>query len=163
LKLNIFHARRLLNALENALNPLLHISGSISMLNEDLIPEAADGFSTVKRWAFDVLYSLNPSRDELQGEFLTNLFKAFTLGRLRQDGHTVDDCLRRIPSANSRKQRHPRLIVKLSFGDQIYTLHDFLAFMDGSGHLEQGIKFFRCRLSLRPLDGPINELHTTDI
>jgi hypothetical protein len=157
-KLNIFHARRLLNTLENALNPLLHVSGSLSTLNEDLIPEAADGFSTVKKWAFDVLYTLNPSRDELQGAFLTNLYKAFMLGRLQQDGCTVDDCLRRIPSTTSRKQRHPRLVVNLPFGNQIYTLYDFLAFMDGSGDLEQGIKFFRCDLSLRPPSETINNV-----
>jgi hypothetical protein len=147
--------RHLLNALENALNPLLHVSGSISTLNEDLIPEAADGFSTVKKWAFDVLYTLNPSRDELQGEFFTNLCKAFTLGRLQQDGRTVDDCLRRIPSTTSQKQRHPRLIVHLQFGKQIYTLYDFLAFMDGSGDLRQGIKFFRCVLSVSPQSAPL--------
>jgi hypothetical protein len=147
-KLNIFHARRLLNTLENALNPLLHISGSISTLNEDLIPEAAHGFSTVKRWAFDVLYKLNPSRDELQGAFLTNLYKAFTLGRLRQGGLSVDRCLRHIPSTKFREQRHPRLVSDRPSGNQVYTLDDFLAFMDGSGHLEQGISFFKCGLSV---------------
>lgn len=112
-------------------------------MNEDLIPEAADGFSTVKRWAFDVLYTLNPTRDELQGAFLTNLCTAFTLGRLRQDGRTVDDCLRRIPSTSLWKQPHPRLIVFLPPRFRIYTLHHFLAFMDGSGDLAQGIRFFR--------------------
>ena len=136
-------ARRLLNTLENALNPLLNPSGSISVLVEDLIPEAAYGFLTVKRWAFDVLYTLNPSRPELQGAFLTNLFTAFTLGRLRQDGFTVDDCLRRIPSKTSWWQRHPRLIFFLPNGFQIYTLHHFLAFIDGSGDLAQGVRFFR--------------------
>ena len=134
-------ARRLLNTLENALNPLLNPSGSISVLVEDLIPEAAYGFSTVKRWAFDVLYTLNPSRDDLHGAFLTNLFTAFTLGRLRQDGFTVDDCLRRILSKTSWKQRHPRLIDPSGF--QIYMFRDFLAFIDGSGDLAQGVKFFR--------------------
>ena len=136
------HPRCLLNVLENALNPLLHLNGSISTLNEDLIPEAAEGFSTVKRWADDVLYALNPSKAELQGEFLTNLYKAFTLVRLRQDG-TVDYSLRRIPSATSRKQRHPRLTISLP-SSKIYTLYDLLAFMDRSGDLAQGIKFFRC-------------------
>ena len=134
----IFLARRLLGTLENALNPLLYLSGSIFTLNEDMIKEAAGGLLTVKRWAIDVLYTLNPSRDELQGAFLTNWCKAFTLRRLRKDGRTVDDCLRRIPSAIFRKQRHPRLICF-----QIYTLHDFLNFIDGSGDLAQGIKFFR--------------------
>ncbi|KAH8984685.1 hypothetical protein EDB92DRAFT_1470073 [Lactarius akahatsu] len=132
--------RRLLGALENALNPLSYLSGSIASLNEDLIPDAADGFVTVQRWAFDVLYSLDPSRDEVQGAFLTNLYKAFTLARLRQEGRTVDNCLFRIPSA--RKQQHPRLVVRYPSGHQIYTLRDFLAFMDGSGDLAQGIKFF---------------------
>lgn len=106
----IILVRRLLGRLENALNPLLYLSGSISTLNEGTIKEAADGLLTVKRWAFDVLYNLNPSKNELQGEFLTNLYKAFTLGRLRKDGRTVDDCLCRMPSAFSWKQRHPRLI-----------------------------------------------------
>jgi hypothetical protein len=120
------------------------------MLDEDLIPEAADGFSVVKKWAFDVLYTLNPSKDELQGEFFTNLYKAFTLARLQQDGHKIDDSLRRIPSATSKKQRHPRLIHHPPSGKPIYTLSDFLALMDRSGDLAQGITFFRCDLSVIP-------------
>jgi hypothetical protein len=138
-----FTARDMLNALGNSLNPLLHLSGAISILNEDLIPEAADGFSTVKRWAFDVLYALNPSRLNLQGAFLTNLFTAFTLGRLHQDGRTVDEYLHRIPSTTLRGQPHPRLIFKLPSGSPIYTLHDFLGFIDGTGDLARGIRFFR--------------------
>jgi hypothetical protein len=113
------------------------------MLDKDLIPEAAVGFSTVKRWAWDVLYALSPSRGELQGAFLTNLYSAFELRQLHRDGLTVDDCLRRIPSATSWKQRHPRLVVYDPSGSQIYTLHDFLAFIDGSGDLAQGVRFFR--------------------
>ena len=139
----IFHIRRLLGTLENALNPLLYFSGSISTLNEDTIEEATDGLLTVKRWAFDVLYKLNPSRDELQGAFLTNLCKAFTLGRLRKDGYTVDDTLHRIPSTRSWRQQHPRLIVFQPSGFQIYIVHDFLRFIDGSGDLAQGVRFFR--------------------
>ena len=137
-----FTARDMLNALGNALNPLLHLSGSISILDKNLIPEAADGFSTVKRWAFDVLYSLNPSRLNLQGAFLTNLSTAFTLGRIHQDGRTVDEYLHRIPSTSLRGQPHPHLIFKLPSGP-IYTLHDFLSFIDGTGDLARGIRFFR--------------------
>jgi len=133
----------MLNALGNALNPLLHLSGAISILNENLIPEAADGFLTVKRWAFDVLYALDPSRLNLQGAFLTNLSIAFTLGRLHQDGRTVDEYLHRIPSTTLRDQPHPRLIFKLLSGSPIYTLHDFLGFIDGTGDLARGIRFFR--------------------
>ncbi len=129
--------------LENALNPLLYLSGSISTLNGDSIKEATDGLLTVKRWAFDVLYTLNPSREELQGAFLTNLSKAFTLGQLLNDDRTVDDYLHRIPSAFSWRQRHPRLIVFHPSGFQTYTLRDFLCFIDGSGDLAQGIRFFR--------------------
>lgn len=127
------------------MNPLSYLNGSISSLNRDLIPEVADGFVTVKRWAFDVLYKLNPSRDELQGEFLTNLFKAFTLARLRRDGRSIDGCLFRIPS--SWNQQHPRLVVRYP-GRHIYTLRDFLAFMDGSGDLARGVKFFGCGSSV---------------
>lgn len=143
-KLNcISHSRGLLNALGNALSPLLHLSGSISSLNEKLIPEAADGFSTVKRWAFDVLYALNPSRANLQGAFLTNLCVAFTLGRLQQDGRAVDEYLHRIPSTSIWEQPHPRLIFPLPSGSQIHTLHDLLGFIDGTGDLARGIRFFR--------------------
>ncbi|KAI9455099.1 hypothetical protein BJY52DRAFT_1417616 [Lactarius psammicola] len=143
--------RRLLGALENALNPISYHTGSIASLNEDLIPEAADGFVTVKRWAFDVMYKLDPSREELQGAFLTNLYKAFTLAQIRKEGRTVDNCLRRIPSA--WKQQHPRLVVRYSPYHQIYTLRDFLAFMDGSGDLAQGIKFFGYMVQIRlPVD-----------
>jgi hypothetical protein len=138
-----FTARNMLNALGNALSPLLHHSGGISILDENLIPEAADGFSTVKRWAFDVLYALNPSRVNLQGAFLTNLSTAFTLGRLHQDGRTVDEYLHRIPSTTLRDQPHPRLIFKHPSGSSIYTLHDFLGFIDGTGDLARGIRFFR--------------------
>ena len=136
------HSRRLLGSLENALNPLLYFCGSIFTLNEDLIKEAANGFLTVKRWAIDVLYTLNPLREELQGAFLTNLCKAFILGRLRNDGRTVDDCLRRIPSTSLWKQPHPRLLFFRPSGFRVYTLVDFLAFMDGSGDLAQGVRFF---------------------
>ncbi|KAI9453661.1 hypothetical protein BJY52DRAFT_1418183 [Lactarius psammicola] len=143
--------RRLLGALENALNPLSYLSGSIASLNKDLIPEAADGFVTVQRWAFDVLYKLDPSREDNQGAFLTNLYKSFTLLRLRQEDRTVDNCLLRIPSA--LKRRHPRLVVRHQSGHQIYTLPDFLSFMDGSGDLEQGIKFFGYMIQERlPVD-----------
>jgi hypothetical protein len=138
-----FTARDMLNALGNALNPLLHLTGGISILNEKLIPEAADGFLTVKRWAFDVLYALDPSRLNLQGAFLTNLSTAFTLGRLHQDGRTVDEYLHRIPSTTLRDQPHPHLIFKLPSGSLIYTLHDFLCFIDGTGDLARGIRFFR--------------------
>ncbi|KAI9436977.1 hypothetical protein H4582DRAFT_2058436 [Lactarius indigo] len=135
--------RRLLGALENALNPVTYFSGSIASLNEDLIPEAADGFVTVKRWAFDVLYTLDPSRERLQGAFLTNLYKAFTLARLRKEGRAINNCLRRIPFARKPEQKHPRLpVICYRLGRQFYTLHDFLAFMDGSGDLVQGTKFF---------------------
>ncbi|KAH9065001.1 hypothetical protein EDB87DRAFT_1756197 [Lactarius vividus] len=135
--------RRLLGALENALNPLTYFSGSIASLNEDLIPEAAVGLVTVKRWAFDVLYTLDPSREKLQGAFLTNLYKAFTLARLQKEGRTVDNCLRRIPCAWKPEQKHPRLpVICYRPGHQFYTLGHFLAFMDGSGDLEQGTKFF---------------------
>jgi hypothetical protein len=95
---------------------------------------------TVQRWAFDVLYKLNPSRGDLQGAFFTNLYKAFTLARLRQEGRAVDNCLFHIPSA--WKQQHPRLVVRHPSGRRTYTLRDFLAFMNGSGDLAQGIKFF---------------------
>ena len=136
------YSRRLLGSLENALNPLLYLSGSIFTLNEDLIKEAANGFLTVKRWAFNVLYKLNPLREELQGAFLTNLCKAFMLGRLRNDGWTVDGCLRRIPCTSLRKQPHPRLVIPRRPGFPIYTLRDFLAFMNGSGDLARGVEFF---------------------
>ena len=141
--------RRLLGALENALNPLSYLNGSISSLNKDLIPEAAGGFVTVQRWAFDVLYTLNPSRGELQGAFLTNLYKAFTLAGLKQ-GRGVSNWLFRIPSAQN--QQHPRLVVRDQSGDQVYMLRDFLAFMNGSGDLAQGIKFFGYVLSIIPVD-----------
>ena len=124
------------------MSPLSYLNGSVFSLNKDLIPEAADAFVTVQRWAFDVLYTLNPSRGELQGAFLTNLYKAFTLARLRQEGRAVDDCLFRIPFACQWNQQHPRLVVRYPFRHPIYTLRDFLAFMNGSGDLAQGIKFF---------------------
>ena len=152
--------RSLLGALENALNPLSYLSGSIASLNKDLIPEAADGFVTVQRWAFDVLYRLDPSRDDHQGAFLTNLYKSFALSRLRQEGRTVDNCLLRIPSAWN--QQHLRLVVRHPSGHQVYMLRDFLAFMDGSGDLEQGTKFFGCGSSIRSSDVPLVTSTITD-
>ena len=125
--------------MENALNPLSYLCGSISSLNKDLIAEAADGFVTVQRWALHVLSNLDPSKEEFQGAFLTDLYKAFTLAQLRRDGLAVHNCLFRMPSASRNK--HPRLIFKRP-DCQIYTLHDFLAFMDGSGDMERAIKFF---------------------
>ncbi len=102
---------------------------------------------TVQRWALDVLSNLDPSQDDHQGAFLTDLYKAFTLAQLRQEGRAVNSCLRRIPSA--RKHKDPRLIVCHPSGRQLYRLPDFLAFMDGSGDLAQGIEFFRCGSSIR--------------
>ncbi|KAH9172882.1 hypothetical protein EDB89DRAFT_1885655 [Lactarius sanguifluus] len=132
--------RRLLGALESALNPLYYLSGSLTSLNNDLIPEAADAFSTVQRWALDVLSNLNPSQDDHQGFFLTDLYKALTLTRLRQRGRVINERLRYIPCAWNRKD--PRLVVCHPDGSQIYRLRDFLAFVDGSGSLEQGTDFF---------------------
>ncbi|KAH9022668.1 hypothetical protein EDB84DRAFT_1564932 [Lactarius hengduanensis] len=132
--------RRLLGALESALNPLYYLSGSLASLNKDLIPEAANAFATVQRWALDVLSNLDPSQDDHQGAFLTELYKAFTLTRLRQHSRVVNERLRRIPYAWNHKD--PRLVVCHPDGSQIYRLRDFLAFLDGSGSLEQGIEFF---------------------
>ncbi|KAH9075544.1 hypothetical protein EDB83DRAFT_2515178 [Lactarius deliciosus] len=132
--------RRLLGALESALNPLYYLSGTLASLNKDLIPDAANAFATVQRWALDVLSNLDPSRDDHQGAFLTELYKAFTLTRLRQRGRVVVERLRRIPCAWNHKD--PRLVVYHPDGSQTYRLHDFLAFLDSSGSLEQGIEFF---------------------
>ncbi|KAH8981163.1 hypothetical protein EDB86DRAFT_3051652, partial [Lactarius hatsudake] len=132
--------RRLLGALESALNPLYYLSGSLASLKKGLIPEAADAFSTVQRWALDVLSNLDPSQDDHQGAFLTELYKAFTLTRLRQRGRVVNERLRYIPCAWNHKD--PRLVVCHTDGSQIYRLHDFLAFLGGSGSLEQGFEFF---------------------
>jgi hypothetical protein len=123
--------RYLLSTLENALNPHSYLCGSFFSLNKVLVPEAADGFATVHRWARDILSKLDPSPEDLQGAFLTDLYKAFTFARLRRDG------LFRVPSS-----RHPRLVVRYPSGRQFYTLRDFLSFMDGSGDLERGIRFF---------------------
>ncbi|KAH9017010.1 hypothetical protein EDB85DRAFT_2203580 [Lactarius pseudohatsudake] len=145
--------RRLLGALESALNPLYYLSGSLASLNKDLIPEAANAFATVQRWALDVLSNLDPSQDDHQGAFLTELYKAFTLTRLRQHSRVVIERLRRIPCAWNHKD--PRLVVCHPDGSQgqIYRLRDFLAFLDGSGSLEQGIEFFRYLVQERlPVD-----------
>ncbi|KAH8981157.1 hypothetical protein EDB86DRAFT_2835005 [Lactarius hatsudake] len=114
--------RRLLGALESALNPLYYLSGSLASLNKDLIPDAADAFSTVQRWALDVLSNLDPSQDDHQGAFLTELYKAFTLTRLQQHGRVVYERLRRIPPPgtsisdveNSRYLVQERLPVNLA-------------------------------------------------
>jgi hypothetical protein len=139
--------RHLLNTLENALNPLLHVNGSISNLNKDMIPEASEGFAIVQSWALYALRTLDPSKHEAQGDFLTNLSKAFTLRRLRQNDDDFDSCLCSIPSATSLEQRHPRLVVDLPDGKQLYALSYFTAFIDGSGDLGHGIRFFRCSFS----------------
>ena len=101
----------------------------------------------VHRWARDVLSKLDPSQEDLQGAFFTDLYKVFTFARLRQDGRTVGGSLFRIPSA-IRNQHHPRLVVRYPSGQPFYILCDFLSFMDGSGDLERGIRFFECGLSI---------------
>ncbi|KAI9436975.1 hypothetical protein H4582DRAFT_1816019 [Lactarius indigo] len=143
--------RHLLGALESALNPLYHLSGSLASLKKDLIPEAADAFATVQRWALDVLSNLDPSQDVYQGAFLTDLYKAFTLVRLRQPSRVVNERIHRIPCA--WKYKDPRIVVPCPDGSQIYRLRDFLAFVDGSGNLAQGIEFFRYLVQERlPVD-----------
>ncbi|KAI0258663.1 hypothetical protein BC834DRAFT_696808 [Gloeopeniophorella convolvens] len=138
--------RTLLHAFESALNPLLHLSGSAPSFNEERVWEASQGLSTVKRWALDVLYSLNPSRQELQGAFLTNLCKAFAVGTIHCDGQTaIDSHLHRLPCATSRRQWYPRLVIRRPKGPPIHALHNLLAFLDGTGDLHRGVTFL-CHL-----------------
>lgn len=145
--------------MENALNPLYYLSGSHASLNKDLIPEAANAFVTVQRWALDVLSNLDPSQDDHQGAFLTDICKAFTLTRLRQQSRVINERLRRIPCAWNHKD--PRLVVCLPDGSQIYRLRDFLAFLDGSGSLKQGVEFFRCGSSVRPPGTNISDIENS--
>jgi hypothetical protein len=128
-----------------------------------MIPEATEGFPIVQRWALYILRMLDPSKHEAQGDFLTNLSKAFTLGQLRQGDHDFDNCLRSIPSATSLEQRHPRLVVDLPDGKRLYALSYFIAFIDGSGDWEHGNRFFRCSFSVKLQNDTINGLLTTDI
>jgi len=43
----------------------VYLSGSISMTQLDMIPEAHAGLPIVKQWIEEILFSLNPSRPEL--------------------------------------------------------------------------------------------------
>jgi len=99
-------ARNWLDRLENALNPLQHHYGSVSTLQVGLIPEAPLAFPIVKQWVEHVLFNLNPNREELQGRFLTNFFKATTVGSTL-DHTEISVYLYRLPCL--RYQRHPLL------------------------------------------------------
>jgi hypothetical protein len=59
-------SRRLLHALEGALKPPGPLTGSKYTLKGDLIPEALEGFLTVKRWAIRALTALGNPGVELQ-------------------------------------------------------------------------------------------------
>jgi hypothetical protein len=114
------------------------------------------GFSVVKQWIEDILFSLNPSREELQTWFVTNLLKATNIG-FYLDPHFVHDCLRRIPSVRHayhelheatrlfRHQIHPGLILRRQGGFPFYVLRGLLDFLgEGPGiNLKHGILFFQ--------------------
>jgi hypothetical protein len=136
------------------LNPLFYLNGSISTTQLDLIPEANTGFPIVKQWIEDILFSLNPSRQELQGRFVTNLMKATNIG-FHLDDYFVHDCLKRIPAVRhayfeydqlarmQRPQIHPGLLLRRPLQAPFYVLRGLLDFLGkGAGvNLKHGILF----------------------
>ena len=146
--------RKWLSRLESALNPLFYLSGSISMTQLDMIPEAHAGLPIVKQWIEEILFSLNPSRPELQTRFVTNFLKATNIG-FQFDERFVHDCLRRIPVVHhaydeeSQMARWPMLqihpgLLRAGPGDTpFYVLRELLDFLGkGSGvNLKHGILF----------------------
>jgi len=148
--------RAWLARLESALNPLFYLNGSISVIQLDLIPESNFGFSIVKQWTSDILVNLDPSRPQLQGQFVTNLLKATNIG-FQLDERFTYDYLKRFPAVKHASYSqdqivrlrkaphiHPGLILRRPDHPPFYVLRGLLDFLgEGPGvNLKHGILFF---------------------
>ncbi|KAI0321924.1 hypothetical protein OF83DRAFT_1289699 [Amylostereum chailletii] len=137
--------RNWLARLESALCPLLYTNGSMSLFRPDLVPVASEGFSVVKQWTADVLYGLDPSRENLRSAFLTNFLNAAKLG-LRLDVldevRVVERCLDSIPCVRSRWHQHPELMdFRGRYVRPFNNLHNLVAFMRREGDLASAVRF----------------------
>ncbi|VDB86827.1 unnamed protein product [Peniophora sp. CBMAI 1063] len=149
--------RQWLARLENALNPLLYINGSQSLLRAKDIPDAERGLSIVCQWSLDVLFYLDPTRPNLQNAFLGNFLNAAKLG-LRLHAHSVvGHHLLSVPCATNDYRRrdfraHPQLWSELP-GKRPYTIPALAGFLRGEGDLNTGVAFMNLIVDRRlPLD-----------
>ncbi|THH16783.1 hypothetical protein EW146_g3905 [Bondarzewia mesenterica] len=130
--------RRWLDRLGGVLNPFFYHTGPASTVRVDDIQEAQLVFQPLQQWINDILYTLNPRREELQARFLTNFLEATTIGYLL-NRNAVNSYLHRLPYV--RYERHPMLERD---NGAVYVLHSLVAFMTGSDQrdLFYGAKFF---------------------
>ncbi|KAI0317333.1 hypothetical protein OF83DRAFT_1172069 [Amylostereum chailletii] len=152
--------------LENALNPLLYLNGSMSLLRPSMIrfPGATEAFTVVKQWAADVLDTLKPSQPKFQPMFLTFFLSASTLG-LRLDERdrirVFDRCLPRNRCVAWPRVQYPALqIHRGQDRPPRYVLHDLVNFLRSEQDFQQGATFLRVIVQKRvPVDfGPLCDL-----
>ncbi|TFY53518.1 hypothetical protein EVG20_g10077, partial [Dentipellis fragilis] len=138
------HRRSWLDRFDNALNPLLYDTGSLSALDIEIIPEALEGSRVVRRWIQDILFNLDPHKGEhLEFDFVANFTKASSLG-IFLDSKSMENSFGRIPCL--WYQFHRPLLVDggPGFGRYYYlrNLVDFLL-SAGPADLLRGSIFFK--------------------
>ncbi|KAH9075550.1 hypothetical protein EDB83DRAFT_2549245 [Lactarius deliciosus] len=104
-----------------------------------------DGFVTVKRWAFDVLYYARSIQRKTSRSFPYEPVQgvhASTDSEKKVAPLIIAYAAFPVPGSPSKSIRDSQ--------SSFYTLGHFLAFMDGSGDLEQGTKFFSLHGVLLP-------------
>ncbi|KAA1475419.1 hypothetical protein DENSPDRAFT_842194 [Dentipellis sp. KUC8613] len=138
------HRRLWLDRLDNALNPLLYDTGSLSALDNKIIPEALEGSKVVRRWIQDILFNLDPHKGEhLEFDFVANFTKASSLG-IFLDSNSMENSFGIIPCL--RYQFHRPLLVDRGPGiGKVYYLRDLVDFLLSAGpaDLFRGSIFFK--------------------
>lgn len=131
------------------LRPLLPQHGNLALLRLDLIPEATLACRMLKRWSHNILYNLDPTRPELQDWFLTNFFKATTLGHLINKP-SMDRTLDRVYCVS--RYYHPALLVPHARRDinALHGLVDLLKSRQPSA-LTRGTLFLRYAVFFRSI------------
>ncbi|KZV65378.1 hypothetical protein PENSPDRAFT_614150 [Peniophora sp. CONT] len=147
----VVQQRQWLARLENALNPLLYLNGSQSLLRANDIPDAERGLSVVQQWSLDVLFYLDPRRFNLQNAFLGNFLNAAKLGLRLHAQSIVERHLLSVPCvAHERREFRPH--PKLWVGPR-YTLPALSGFLCGEGDVITGVAFLNLIIDRRlPLD-----------
>lgn len=131
-----------LGRLDGILHPLLPRHGDLSLLRLDLVPDARYAFRVVQQWILDILFHLNPAREELQTDFLTNFYKSTTLGILL-DESTLCKTLDRLNCVHS--YFHPSLRVPAQGGGITNALFGLVDLLRGQHDtdLRNGTEFLR--------------------
>jgi len=128
-------------------NPLLHILGSPGLLDKTKIPRFQISVSVVEQWALDVLFNLNPRREELQDMFMGNFLDATILSLglgAACDSSLVARDIFKVPCVPRHQGAHPLLPHPSLWlgvpGHSQYALWPLANFLLGRGDLLQAIR-----------------------